>query len=170
MKNTLTPGRSSNALATFELTRPIVGISAIGIAQAAYEWTLEYLLGDGPVTDPIEEWLDESSTVGRPALERQHVQQVLADVATEIDGARLLVYKAARTAAQGAEADIAMARLLASGAAARAIDTALRLAGPAGYAPGSPLERLARDIRAIVLVHGTEERQRATAADGLLPQ
>ena len=40
-------GRASNALATFELTRPIVGTSAIGIAQAAYEWTLELLLGDG---------------------------------------------------------------------------------------------------------------------------
>ena len=38
-------GRASNALATFELTRPIVGVSAVGIAQAAYEWTLEYLLG-----------------------------------------------------------------------------------------------------------------------------
>ncbi|MHC5804609.1 hypothetical protein ACYTX7_10415, partial [Streptococcus pyogenes] len=39
-------GRASNALATFELTRPIVGASAIGIAQAAYEWTLEHLLGE----------------------------------------------------------------------------------------------------------------------------
>src|SRR6266516_4699354 len=49
-------GRDSNALATFELTRPIVGASAIGIAQAAYEWTLEYLLADGVVSDPVETW------------------------------------------------------------------------------------------------------------------
>ena len=73
---------SSNALATFEMTRPIVGASALGIAQAAYEWTLEYL-GDQTVDG------------GKPALEEQRIQQVLADVATEIDSARLLVQRAA---------------------------------------------------------------------------
>src|SRR3954463_7475621 len=46
-------GRASNALATFELTRPVVGASAIGIAQAAYEWTIGYLLSDGVVADPV---------------------------------------------------------------------------------------------------------------------
>src|ERR687888_977782 len=68
---------SSNALATFEMTRPIVGASALGIAQAAYEWTLEYL-GDQTVDG------------GKPALEEQRIQQVLAEVATEIDASRLL--------------------------------------------------------------------------------
>src|SRR6187551_17394 len=63
-------GGSSNALATFEMTRPIVGASALGIAQAAYEWTLEYLS-------------DQTVDGGRPALEEQRIQQVLADVATE---------------------------------------------------------------------------------------
>src|ERR671924_870662 len=63
-------GRASNALATFELTRPVVGASAIGIAQAAYEWTLAYL-GNGAVADPVELALDESSTAGKPPLERQ---------------------------------------------------------------------------------------------------
>src|SRR4051812_47680176 len=57
-------GRASNALATFELTRPVVGASAIGIAQAAYEWTLAYL-DNGALADPIAEWLDESSTAGK---------------------------------------------------------------------------------------------------------
>ena len=86
-------GRASNALATFELTRPIVGASALGIAQAAYEWTLSYLdNGDSP--DPLGEYLDESSTAGRPPLERQAIQQRLADVATEIEAARLLVQRA----------------------------------------------------------------------------
>src|SRR5215218_8291900 len=86
-------GRGSAALATFELTRPIVGASALGIAQAAYEWTLPYLNQDSAV-DPLEEYLDESSTAGRPPLERQGVQQRLADVATEIEAARLLVRRA----------------------------------------------------------------------------
>jgi acyl-CoA dehydrogenase len=74
-------GRSSGALATFEATRPLVGASALGIAQAAYEWTLEYL--------------EERSDDGVPMLEQQRVQQVLADVATEIEAARLLVWRAA---------------------------------------------------------------------------
>ena len=73
---------SSNALATFEMTRPIVGASALGIAQAAYEWTLEYLA-------------DQTVDGGKPALEEQRIQQVLADVATEIDASRLLVQRAA---------------------------------------------------------------------------
>src|ERR671920_2402043 len=74
-------GRASGALATFEITRPLVGASALGIAQAAYEWTLGYLEG--------------KSEEGVPLLEQQRVQQVLADVATEIEAARLLVWRAA---------------------------------------------------------------------------
>src|SRR4051794_31753865 len=74
-------GGSSNALATFEITRPFVGASALGIARAAYEWTLDYL--DGMEHD------------GQPLLDQQRVQQTLADVATEIDAARLLVWRAA---------------------------------------------------------------------------
>src|SRR5204862_4552965 len=77
-------GRASNALATFELTRPVVGASALGIARAAYEWTLAHLDSGAPV-DPLGEYLDQSSTAGRPPLERQGIQQRLADVATEIE-------------------------------------------------------------------------------------
>src|SRR4030095_8452498 len=62
-------GRSSNALATFELTRPRAGPWALGTPQAAYEWTLESL------ADKEED--------GQPLLQQQRVQQVLADVATE---------------------------------------------------------------------------------------
>src|ERR671931_579023 len=63
-------GRASNALATFEVTRPVVGASAIGIAQAAYEWTIDHLEG-APLSDAVADWLDDSSTAGRPPLERQ---------------------------------------------------------------------------------------------------
>ena len=73
--------RASGALATFEITRPTVGASALGIAQAAYEWTLEYLSG--------------RYDNGRPLLQEQRIQQVIADVATEIEAARLLVWRAA---------------------------------------------------------------------------
>src|SRR5436309_6367445 len=74
-------GRQSGALATFEMTRPLVGAGALGIARAAYEWTMEYL--------------EDKSDEGGPLLEQQRIQHVLADVATEIDAARLLVYRAA---------------------------------------------------------------------------
>src|ERR687894_2189750 len=74
-------GRQSGALATFEITRPLVGASALGIARASYEWTLEYL--------------EDKSDENGPLLEQQRYQQVLADVATEIDAARMLVYRAA---------------------------------------------------------------------------
>ena len=62
-------GRASNALATFELTRPLVGASALGIAQAAYEWTLGYLANGAHAVDPFEAVLDESSTAGQPPLQ-----------------------------------------------------------------------------------------------------
>ncbi|MGH2951872.1 MAG: acyl-CoA dehydrogenase family protein, partial [Solirubrobacterales bacterium] len=73
-------GRASNALATFELTRPVVGASALGIAQAAYEWALEYLDAGNGAGNLFDGALDESSTAGRPPLERQGNQQVLAQV------------------------------------------------------------------------------------------
>src|SRR6195952_2672200 len=62
--------RSADALATFEITRPIVGASALGIAQAAYEWTLE--------------WLDGRQEGGVPMLKAQRIQRTLGDVAAEI--------------------------------------------------------------------------------------
>src|SRR3954451_696653 len=74
-------GGSSNALATFEVTRPLVGASALGIARAAYEFP----------PDPLDGRRDES---GDALLSQQRVQQVLADVSTEIDAARLLVQRA----------------------------------------------------------------------------
>src|SRR4051812_4041077 len=80
-------GRASGALATFEMTRPLVGASAIGIARASYEWTLDYLEGKEDDQGPL--------------LEQQRVQQVLADVATEIEAARLLCYRAAWMARNG---------------------------------------------------------------------
>ena len=95
---------------------------------------------------------------------------VMADAATELDAARLLSYRAAQSGAHsGSDTAIAMARLLASAAAQHAVDAALRIAGADGFREGSVLERLARDVRAVALVLGTEEETRATAAEGLLP-
>ena len=154
-------GRASNALATFELTRPIVGVSAVGIAQAAYEWTLEYLLGDAQILDPFEEALDESSTAGRPQLERQHVQQVLADVVTEIEAARLLCQRASWMGRNGVPmsgGQGSMSKLKAGDVTMWATTRLIDLVGPA--AASSPLEKWFRDAKIYQLFEGTAQVQR----------
>jgi len=160
-------GRASGALATFELTRPVVGASALGIAQAAYEWTISYLLDDNVISDPVSAWIDESSSVGRPPLERQGVQQRLADVATEIDGARLLVQRAAwmgrngvpLTAGQGS-----MSKLKAGDVAMWATRTCMDLVGPFAASADCPLEKWFRDAKIYQLFEGTAEIQRQVVA------
>src|SRR3954447_3587110 len=142
-------GGSSNALATFEMTRPIVGASAIGIAQAAYEWTLEYL--------------NDQTVEGRPALEEQRIQQVLADVATEIDSARLLVQRASwmgrngipMTGGQGS-----MSKLKAGDVTMWATTTLMDLVGPYAQTTDCPLEKWFRDAKIYQLFEGTAEIQR----------
>jgi alkylation response protein AidB-like acyl-CoA dehydrogenase len=132
------------------MTRPIVGASALGIAQAAYEWTLEFLGGrtiDG----------------GRPALEEQRIQQVLADVATEIDAARLLVQRAAwmgrngvaMTGGQGS-----MSKLKAGDVTMWATTTLMDLVGPYAQATDCPLEKWFRDAKIYQLFEGTAQVQR----------
>jgi acyl-CoA dehydrogenase len=155
-------GRASNALATFELTRPVVGASAIGIAQAAYEWTLQYLDNGGQV-DPIYVALDQSSSAGEPPLRRQSVQQVLADVATEIEAARLLVQRASwmgragmpLTGGQGS-----MSKLKGGDVAMWATQTLMDLVGPYAQTKDCPLEKWFRDAKIYQLFEGTAEIQR----------
>jgi acyl-CoA dehydrogenase len=142
-------GGSSNALATFELTRPLVGASALGIAQAAYEWTLEYLEG--------------RSEEGVPLLEQQRVQQTLADVATEIEAARLLVWRAAwmgrngiaMTGGQGS-----MSKLKAGDTTMWATAALMDLVGPYAQTTDCPLEKWFRDAKIYQIFEGTAQVQR----------
>jgi acyl-CoA dehydrogenase len=142
-------GRASGALATFEVTRPLVGASALGIAQAAYEWTLEYL------EDKVEE--------GVPLMEQQRIQQTLADVATEIEAARLLVWRAAwmgrngvpMTAGQGS-----MSKLKAGDVTMWATTTLMDLVGPYAQSTECPLEKWFRDAKIYQIFEGTAQVQR----------
>ena len=142
-------GRSSGALATFEITRPLVGASALGIAQAAYEWTLEYL--------------EDKSEDGVPLLEQQRVQQMLADVATEIEAARLLVWRAAwmgrngvpMTGGQGS-----MSKLKAGDVTMWATTTLMDLVGPYAQTTECPLEKWFRDAKIYQIFEGTAQVQR----------
>jgi acyl-CoA dehydrogenase len=141
--------RSADALATFEVTRPLVGASALGIAQAAYEWTLEYL--------------DGRSEGGTPLLKTQRIQQTLADVATEIEAARLLVQRAAwmgrngvpMTGGQGS-----MSKLKAGDVTMWATTTLMDLVGPDAWNTDYPLEKFFRDAKIYQLFEGTAEIQR----------
>jgi alkylation response protein AidB-like acyl-CoA dehydrogenase len=142
-------GRSSGALATFEITRPLVGASALGIARAAYEYTLEYLEGR-----------EEES---QELLEQQRIQQVIADLATEIDAARMLVWRAAwmgrngvpMTAGQGS-----MSKLKAGDVAMWATTVAMDLVGPYAQSTECPLEKWFRDAKIYQIFEGTAQIQR----------
>ena len=120
-------------------------------------------IGKAAVDAALAEVRRSTATPGAD-VEKPH--WVVADVATDLEAARLLTYKAAGT---HHDADIALARLMASAAAMRATDAAVRIAGSAALVEGSAIERLARDARAVSVLLGTEEDQRALAADGLLP-
>jgi alkylation response protein AidB-like acyl-CoA dehydrogenase len=145
--------RASGALATFEITRPTVGASALGIAQASYEWTLEYL------ADRTEN--------GKPLLEEQRIQQVIADVATEIEAARLLVWRAAwmgrngvpMTGAQGS-----MSKLKGGDVAMWATTTLMDLVGPEAQSTDCPLEKWFRDAKIYQIFEGTAQIQRLVIA------
>jgi alkylation response protein AidB-like acyl-CoA dehydrogenase len=143
------------------------------------------LRGVGPVSAPTEPQqlgiaavclgigraaLDDALSVTRSRGDRAtgdpaHAPHwALADAATEIDAARLLV----RSAALGLGVGAAASLVYAGGAASRAVDAALRIVGAAAYQPGSVLERCSRDIRAALLILGTEDVARRAAADTLL--
>jgi alkylation response protein AidB-like acyl-CoA dehydrogenase len=141
--------RGADALATFEVTRPLVGASALGIAQAAYEWTLEYL--DGRVEG------------GMPLLQTQRIQQTLADVATEIEAARLLVQRAAWMGRNGIPmrgGQGSMSKLKGGDVAMWATTTLMDLVGPAAWSTEYPLEKWFRDAKIYQLFEGTAEIQR----------
>jgi alkylation response protein AidB-like acyl-CoA dehydrogenase len=142
-------GKASGALATFEMTRPLVGASAIGIARAAYEWTLDYL--------------ETQSIDGTPALETQGVQQVMADVATEIDAARLLCWRAAWMARNGVPltgGQGSMSKLKAGDVTMWATTRLMDLVGDYAMSTDCPLEKYFRDSKIYQIFEGTAQVQR----------
>src|SRR3954452_20971940 len=146
-------GKASGALATFEMTRPLVGASAIGIARAAYEWTLDYL-----ETQEID---------GTPALEVQGVQQVIADVATEIEAARLLCWRAAWMARNGVPMTAgqgSMSKLKGGDVTMWATTRLMDLVGPEAQSKDCPLEKWFRDAKIYQIFEGTAQVQRLVIA------
>lgn len=109
-------------------------------------------------------------TFGKPIASYEAVQWMLADVATELEAARLLTWKAAdaKDRQDRSRIESSMAKLAASEAAHRAADRAMQIMASTGYRRGSTIERLFRDVRATEIYQGTSEAQRMILADGLL--
>jgi alkylation response protein AidB-like acyl-CoA dehydrogenase len=142
-------GRSAAALATFEASRPSVGAQAVGIARAAYEYALGYA--------------KERVQFGRPIIENQGVAFKLADMATAIDAARLLVWRAAwmgRNAKEFTNAEGSMSKLYAGETAVWVTEQAIQILGGNGYTREYPVERMHRDAKIYTIFEGTSEIQR----------
>ena len=144
------------ALRALDRGRVEVAAMALGIAGAAL--------------DAAVAWAKERRIDGRPLADKQGIQWMLADMATELAAARLLIERAADMRDAGAPftREAAMAKLFATEAAGRIADNALQIHGGYGYSRKLPLERYARDVRVLRIYEGTSEIQRNIIARLLL--
>ncbi|MBC7263571.1 MAG: acyl-CoA dehydrogenase [Chloroflexi bacterium] len=144
------------ALITLDGGRVSIGAMALGLAQAAFEKAVRYS--------------KERVQFGQPICNFQAIQWMLSDMATEIDAARLLVYRAAALKDQGVRftKEAAMAKLYASEVAERAAFKALQIHGGYGYMREYEVERIYRDQRLCSIGEGTSEIQRLVIAREVL--
>ncbi len=136
--------------------RVAIAAQALGVGQAAFDEALAHA--------------KRRTTFGRPIADYQAVQWMLADMATELDAARMLTLKAAaaKETQDRCSLEASMAKLYASEAAHRAADKAMQILASAGYRRGSTVERLFRDVRATEIYQGTSEVQRMVIASQIL--
>ena len=145
------------AMETLDTFRASVGAAACGMARRAVDEALRYSTN--------------RKQFGKLLAEHQLVQEKLADMVTELDAARLLVYRAAylKDTSEGRQSrEASEAKLFATEAAWRIIDAALQIHGGAGLVHGTVIERLYRDVRALRIYEGTSEIQKLIIASQLL--
>jgi acyl-CoA dehydrogenase len=142
-------GKGSSTLGAFEQTRPMVAAQALGVARAAFEFACEYA--------------GEREAFGEPIIENQGVAFPLADIAVDLDSARLLTWRAAWMAAAGVDFHLgegSMSKLKASEVAVRATEQAIQTCGGWGYIEDLPVEKWYRDAKLYTIFEGTSEIQR----------
>jgi alkylation response protein AidB-like acyl-CoA dehydrogenase len=146
------------ALSTLDRFRPTVGAAALGFARRALHEALP--------------WAKRRRVSGKPLVEHQMTLARLADMAVDVDASALLIYRAAWVHDQGRRAtpEAAMAKLYATEAAQRVVDSAVQLLGGRGLVADSPLERLYREVRALRIYEGTSEIQKLVIASHLVKQ
>ena len=145
------------AMATLDIFRATVGAAALGFARRALHETVEHAA--------------TRKLFGAPLGDMQMTQATIADSATEVDAAALLVYRAAWTKDKGAARvtrEAAMAKLYATEAAQRVIDAAVQLHGGDGVRSGHPVEALYREIRALRIYEGASDVQKIVIARSVL--
>jgi butyryl-CoA dehydrogenase len=138
--------------------RVAIAAQALGIGQAALEEALAHA--------------KQREAFGQPIATYEAIQWMLADTATELDAARMLMLKAAdaKDRRERSTLEASMAKLYASESAHRAADRAMQILASAGYRRGSRVERLFRDVRATEIYQGTSEAQRMIIAEGLISE
>jgi butyryl-CoA dehydrogenase len=136
--------------------RVAIAAQALGIGQAALDEAIAYA--------------KQREQFGQPIANYQAIQWMLADIATELEAARMLTLKAAaaKDRQEKSALEASMAKLAASEAAHKAADKAMQILASAGYRRGSIVERLFRDVRATEIYQGTSEAQRMIIAANVL--
>ena len=144
------------AMRTLDVFRTTVAGAALGLAQCAFDAALAHV--------------GERRMFGRTLADFQLTQASLAEMAAELDAARLLTYRAAwlRDRGEAATQEVAIAKMTATESAQRIIDRALQLFGGRGVVRGERLERLYRDIRALRIYEGATEVQKLIIGRELL--
>ena len=142
-------GGRSATLGAFEQTRPMVAAQALGIARAAFEFACD--------------WASEREAFGGPILEKQGISFPLAELAAELDAARLLTWRAAWMSGQGIRfhhAEGSMSKMKASEVAVAMTERAIQVCGGWGYVRDLPVEKWYRDAKLYTIFEGTSEIQR----------
>ncbi len=136
------------AMKAFDITRPLVAAGAVGLARAAYEHAVDYA--------------KERETMGRPIAQHQAVSFMIADMAKDIEAARLLVWKSAWTIDQGVRNTMyaSMAKCFAADTAHRVASDAVQVFGGNGFNTEYPVEKLLRDSKIFQIYEGTSQIQR----------
>lgn len=144
------------AMQTFDITRPLVAASAVGVARAAFEFALQYSL--------------ERKQFGRPIAKFQAVSFMLADMATEIDAARLLCWRSAWLIDQGLPnlKEASMAKAYAPDVAMKVTTDAVQIVGGLGYMRDYPVEKYMRDAKIMQIFEGTTQIQKLIISRSLI--
>ncbi len=144
------------AMKTLDLSRPLTAIMAVGIGRAAYEAALKYAR--------------ERKQFGQSISHFQGIQFMLADMATEMQAARLLTYRSAEILDSGTQASLesSMAKRYAADAAMRVTTDAVQIFGGYGYTKDYPVEKYMRDAKLMQIYEGTSQIQRLVIAKHIL--
>ena len=146
------------AMQILDASRPVIGAQAVGIGQGALDLAIRHT--------------KQRRQFGQPIADFQGIQWMLADMATQVDASRLLVYRAANLRDRGLPfaKEASMAKLFASETATKVASSALQLHGGYGYFKESPIERFFRDAKVTEIYEGTSQVQRLVIARRVLAE